>query len=374
MNSFQTCRWSFVSLSVTLSVVSVLGFAACSTSTPKPTATPTVLPSEPAATPAPASNRNVTLLAYDSFVVTDAKFASFTKKTGIKVRVVAAGDTGEMVNKAILTKATPVADVLWGVDTTFLDRSLNENLFTPVAISTTDLDPALTSLVAGKPVVPVDFGDVCVNYDKAALAQRGVAIPTKFDDLTKPEYKGMLVVQNPATSSVGLSFLLASIAGTADWKATWQRLKDNEVLIANGWTEAYETHFTAGGNNGDRPMVVSYGTSPVAAVLYGPNPKATESPTGIVESTCFRSVEFAGVLSGTKKRSEATELLEYLVSPEFQTDIQLNMFVYPANTKATPAREFTSYGVLPSKPLSLDPSTIATKRDGWIDEWSTLML
>jgi thiamine transport system substrate-binding protein len=320
------------------------------------------------------ATKSVTLAAYDSFLVTDAKFSAFTKKTGIKVNVVAAGDTGEMVNKAVLTKANPIADVLWGVDTTFLDRTLNEDLFTPVSVPTTDLDPELLSMVTGKPVVPVDFGDVCVNYDKAALAKLGVAVPASFSDLTKPEYKGMLVVQNPATSSVGLSFLLASIASSEDWQTTWKGLKNNDVLITNGWSEAYETHFTAGGNSGDRPMVVSYGTSPVAAVLFGPNPKATESPTAVIESTCFRSVEFAGVLSGTNNVKEATQLLEYLVSPEFQTDIQLNMFVYPANIKATPAPEFDAFAQKPATPLSLDPGEIATKRDGWIDEWSNLML
>jgi thiamine transport system substrate-binding protein len=317
---------------------------------------------------------SVTLVAYDSFALTDAKFAAFTKKTGITVKVVSSGDTGEMVNKSVLTKSSPLGDVMWGVDTTFLDRSIKENLFAPTSVSITDIDPTLAAAVVGKPVVPVDYGDVCVNYDKAALTKAGVAIPTSIADLTKPTYKNMLVVQNPATSSVGLAFFFATVVGTPDWKATWKGLKNNGVLIANGWTEAYETHFTAGGNGGDRPLVVSYGTSPVAAVLYGADPKATTAPTGAMESTCFRQVEYAGVLAGTKNMDAATTLLEYLISPELQADIQLNMFVYPANVKASVAPAFTSFAVKPAKPLTLDASEISTKRDGWIDEWSKLML
>jgi thiamine transport system substrate-binding protein len=349
-----------------------------STSAPETTAPPmlttetTAAPT--AAAPSAGSGKSVTLVAYDSFALTDLKFAAFTEQTGIKVKVVNSGDTGEMVNKSVLTKSAPLGDVMWGVDTTFLDRAIKENLFAPTSVDTLDLDPTLTAGVKGKPVVPVDFGDVCVNYDKAALTKAGVPVPTSIDDLTKSTYKNMLVVENPATSSPGLAFLLATVVGTPDWKATWNGLKDNGVLIANGWTEAYETHFTAGGNGGDRPLVVSYGTSPVAAVLYGADPKATSAPTGIVESTCFRQVEYAGVLTGTKNTEAATKLLEYLISPELQADIQLNMFVYPANTKAATVPAFTSFAVKPAKPFTLDASEIAENRDGWIDEWSKLML
>jgi thiamine transport system substrate-binding protein len=320
------------------------------------------------------TGQTVTLVAYDSFALSDAKFSVFTKQTGITVKVVTSGDTGEMVNKSILTKSAPLGDVMWGVDTTFLDRSLKEDLFLPTKVQTTDLDPALLGTVESKAVVPVNYGDVCVNYDKAALTKAGVTVPSSIADLTKPTYKNMLVVENPATSSPGLAFFFATVVGTPDWKKTWKGLKDNGVLIANGWTEAYETHFTAGGNGGDRPLVVSYGTSPVAAVLFGADPKATTAPTGVVESTCFRQVEYAGVLRGTKNVDAATKLLDYLISPELQADIQLNMFVYPANTKAAPAPAFTSFAVKPTKPLTLDASEIASKRDSWIDEWSTLML
>jgi thiamine transport system substrate-binding protein len=360
-----------------ITAATTLAVSSCTNSNTKSASETTAVQSATettAAQSATGSGQSVTLVAYDSFALTDAKFSGFTKRTGIAVKVVNSGDTGEMVNKSVLTKSAPLGDVMWGVDTTFLDRSIKENLFAPTSVNTTDIDPTLTAAVAGQPVVPVDYGDVCVNYDKAALTKAGVAVPTSIEDLTKPTYKNMLVVENPATSSPGLAFFFATVVGTPDWKATWKGLKDNGVLIANGWTEAYETHFTAGGNGGDRPLVVSYGTSPVAAVLYGADPKATSAPTGVIESTCFRQVEYAGVLAGTKHMDAATKLLEYLISPELQADIQLNMFVYPANTKAATAPAFTSFAVKPGKPFTLEASEIATKRDGWIDEWSKLML
>jgi thiamine transport system substrate-binding protein len=328
----------------------------------------------------------ITLVAYDSFALSKGVLERFTAATGIGVKVLTAGDTGEMVNKSVLTKDAPLGDVMWGVDNTFLDRALDEKLFTAADVDTSALDPKLVALVPGKQLVPVDYGDVCVNYDKAELTKRGIEPPSTFADLTKPEYKDLLVVENPATSSPGLAFLLGSIAAGApgktgsalrndsNWKTTWQALKDNGALVVDGWSEAYDTHFSAGSGKGDRPLVVSYASSPPAAVLFGPDPAADVAPTGVAEGTCFRQVEFAGVLTGTKHPKEAASLLTFLMGTVVQEDMQLNMFVFPANTSAKLADAFVKFAARPAEPLTMDPAAIAANRDRWIDQWSTLML
>jgi thiamine transport system substrate-binding protein len=328
----------------------------------------------------------ITLVAYDSFALSKGVLETFTAATGIGVKVLTAGDTGEMVNKSVLTKDAPLGDVMWGVDNTFLGRALGEKLFTPSSVDTTSLDPSLVALVPGHELVPVDYGDVCVNYDKAALTKLGVQPPSTFADLTKPEYKNLLVVESPATSSTGLAFLLGSVSAVAPgktgsaltknaaWKATWAALRANGALVVNGWSEAYETHFSGGSGKGDRPLVVSYASSPPAGVLFGPDPKATEAPTGVAEGTCFRQVEFAGVLNGTAHPKEAGQLLTFLISTAVQEDMQLNMFVFPTNTTAKLADLFEKFAARPATQLTMDPATIAANRDRWIDEWSAIML
>lgn len=327
---------------------------------------------------APAKRDEIVLLAYDSFALSKGTIEGFTASTGIPVKVVTQGDAGELVNSAILTKDSPESGVLWGVDSTLLTRAIDAKIFTPYeSTHASELDPKLRSLAPGNEVTPVDRGDVCVNYDKAALAKRGVQPPTSLADLADPKYKGMLVTQNPATSSPGLAFLFASIAKFGEdpatgWKDYWTKLRANDVKVVSGWTEAYETWFSAGGGKGDRPLVVSYGTSPAAAVLFGPDPKATEAPTGVVESTCYRQVEFAGVLNGPHT-DEAKELLDFLVSTPVQEDLQLNMFVYPSNTTAKIADEFTRFGVSPADSLELAPDAVSKGRETWTDEWTSIL-
>lgn len=324
-----------------------------------------------------AGPATITLVAYDSFALSKGVLEGFTARTGVKVKVLTNGDTGELVNKAILTKDRPLGDVLWGIDNTFLDRALREKIFAPYASTNrAALRPDLLALVPNNIVTPVDYGDVCVNYDRAALAKRGLAAPKTMEDMADPRYRNQLVVENPATSSPGLAFLLATVAhfGTAHWLDYWKQLKANGVLVVNGWTEAYETWFAGGGKSGDRALVVSYASSPPVGVLYGADPKAKVAPTGVVESTCFRQTEFAGVLRGTTHPVEARQLVDFLTSDVVQTDLQLSMFVFPANRNVALVKLFSDFAARPARPLTLSPSTIANNRDRWIDRWTSAVV
>ena len=359
-----------ITRSAVVALLAAVSLVACSKDKP----TDATAAHTTAAAPAPSS---ITLVAYDSFVLSKGTLEAFTKQTGIAVKVLTNGDTGELVNKAVLTKDNPLGDVLWGVDNTFLDRAVKEELFEPYAASTkADLAPALTALVPGNEVTPVDYGDVCLNYDKAALAAKGIAAPTTLEDLTDPKYADQLVVENPATSSPGLAFLLATVAhfGADKWQSYWQKLKANGVLVVNGWTEAYETWFAGGTAKGNRSLVVSYASSPPAAVLFGPDPSATVAPTGVVDATCFRQVEFAGILKGTKHIAEAQKLIDFLSGTSVQEDLQLNMFVFPANTKAALAKAFVDFAAKPAAPITMAPADIAANRDAWIEQWTKAVL
>lgn len=324
---------------------------------------------------APAEEVTITLVTHDSFSVSDEVLEAFTEETGITVELLASGDAGSMLNQAILTKGEPQGDVLFGVDSTFLSRALDEDLFVPYeSPALADVDESLV-LDAEHRATPIDTGDVCLNYDKAGLEERGLEPPEGLEDLTDPAYAGTLVVENPATSSPGLAFLLATIAefGEDGWQDYWRRLGEQDVEVAAGWEEAYYGSFSgAAGSSGDRPVVVSYASSPPAEVIFAEEP-LDEAPTGVVEGSCYRQIEFAGILAGTEHEEAAQQLIDFMLSPTFQEDIPLNMFVYPVTDVELPP-EFVEHGVQPEAPYLLDADAVAAGRDAWIEEWTDIVL
>lgn len=316
----------------------------------------------------------ITILAYDSFTVPAEIFDSFTEDTGIVVKIASSGDAGELISKAALTAGNPEGDVLWGVDNTLLARALEAEIFDPYS---SDAAPIASRLVAAgaDTVTPVDVGHVCVNYDIDELRARNIRPPTSFDDLTDPAYRGLLVVQNPALSSPGLAFLLATVARYGDgWIDFWQALVDNDVLVVDGWSDAYYSSFTRYG--GDRPLVVSYSSSPPAEVLFADPPlrAGAPAPTGVVIDTCFEQIEFAGVLRGSGNGAAARQVVDFLVSQRFQELLPENLFVYPVNTDVTLPPSFVKYAPDVSDPLRLSADEIATGRQGWIDTWTSIVL
>ncbi|GAB4251784.1 MAG: thiamine ABC transporter substrate-binding protein [Thermoleophilia bacterium] len=328
--------------------------------------------------PKAAGPERLVLMTHDSFAVSDHVWASFKEQTGIDVEVLRAGDAGAMLNQAILTADNPVADVLFGVDNTFLSRALKADLFVPYASDLLQEVPESLQLDEENRVTPVDFGDVCLNYDKALIGGPGQPpVPTDLRDLTQPEYRSLLVVEDPATSSPGLAFLLATVAtfgeeGDYTWRDYWADLRENDVLAVSGWEEAYYSHFSAAGD-GDRPLVVSYASSPPAEVIFAEE-ALDEAPTGAVTAGAFRQIEFAGILRGTEKEEAARQLIDFMLSLEFQEDIPLNMFVFPANQEAELPPEFIEYTELAENPLTVDPETIEENRETWIEEWQEIVL
>ncbi|NQV08012.1 thiamine ABC transporter substrate-binding protein [bacterium] len=318
---------------------------------------------------------SVRLITHESFAVSDDVLAAFTEETGITVEILATGDAGQIVNQAILTAGNPVGDVLFGVDTTFLSRALDADLFVPYRAGHLDQVAAGVATDPENRVTPMTVGDVCINYDKSAFT--ATPPPSNLADLTDPVYRGMLVVQNPATSSPGLAFLLATIArfgeGTAyPWQDFWADLRANDVSVAGGWEEAYYGSFTVGGG-GDRPIVVSYASSPPAEVIFAETPP-DEAPTAVMIDGCFRQVEYAGILRGSEREDAARALIEFMLSNRFQEDVPLTMFVFPVLTGAELPPEFVEHTVIPADPAGIDPALIEANRERWIEEWTSIVL
>ena len=280
-------------------------------------------------------SKTIVLMTHDSFAASPAVLAAFTRETGYKVKVLKSGDAGDAVSKAILVRDRPVADAFFGVDNTLLTRALDNGLFVPYRAKGLADVPERFQLDAQHRVTPIDGGDVCVDYDRAWFGHNGhPAAPGSLADLTKAAYRKLLVVESPVSSSPGLAFMLATIAasGAAGWHDYWSALRTNGVRVVDGWEQAYDADFTAGGGkSGDRPLVVSYATDPAADVAFSGGKKKTPT-VGVVPGTCFGQIEFAGVLDHAKNPAGARALIDFMLTRRFQEDIPLQMYVYPAMT------------------------------------------
>ncbi|MFZ5855879.1 MAG: thiamine ABC transporter substrate-binding protein [Chloroflexota bacterium] len=355
--------------------------AACA---PQATATSpidvTIVTEAPTQAVAPLSTGDpvpLTVMTHGSFAISESVLAAFEQANNIKVTFLDGGDTGEALNKAILSKDAPLADVFYGVDNTFLSRALEAGIFEPYESPALVNVPVEFRLDPENRAIPVDYGDVCINYDVAFFAKNELPVPTTLGDLVRAEYNGMLVVENPATSSPGLAFLLATVAhfGEPGYLDYWRSLRANGLVVVNDWETAYYTNFSASSGRGPQPMVVSYATSPAAEVIYS-DVQLEQSPTASIigPDTCFRQIEFVGILAGTQQRAAAERFVDFMLSLSFQEDVPLQMFVLPVDPMAFWPDSFHQFVALPEQPATLAPDVIAANRERWIQEWTDAVL
>jgi thiamine transport system substrate-binding protein len=322
----------------------------------------------------PAAPATVKLIAHDSFAIADSALAAFTEQTGLEIEVISAGDAGAMVNQLILTKDAPLGDVVFGIDNTFAARALDAGILAQYrpggeyAKSEAVLDPAIDQSQA---LTAIDFSDVCVNVDHAWFDEHQLAEPATLDDLADPAYASLLVVENPATSSPGLAFLLATIAakGEDGWADYWHQLAAGGAKVVDGWSDAYYVDFSGSSGQGERPLVVSYASSPPSEVPDG----ATSAATGALLDTCFRQVEYAAVLEGAANPAGAQALVDFMQGREFQDQVAETMWVYPASRDGAIPESWELWAPLAPNPWKLDPARIAAGRDGWIEQWTQIV-
>ncbi len=330
-----------------------------------------------ACSPKPVGPLTLTVMTHDSFAASKEVVAAFEQANNAKITFLPSGDAGAALNKAILSKDAPLADVFYGVDNTFLSRALDAGIYEPYNSPALADVPAEFKLDPQNRALPVDYGDVCINYDKAYFAAKNLPAPASLEDLTKPEYKNMLVMENPATSSPGLAFLLATIKhfGDPGYLDYWKQLRANGVVVVDGWETAYYTNFSGSSGKGPQPMVVSYATSPAAEVVFATKP-LTDAPTASIlgPDTCFRQIEFVGILKGTKQPDLAKKFVDFMLGTQFQEDMPLQMFVFPVNTKATLPDSFVKYAALAQSPALMDPAAIAAHREAWINAWTEAVI
>ena len=315
----------------------------------------------------------VTLLTHDSFVVSQALIDQLKAETGITLKITTAGDAGAMVAGAVLASGSPSADAMFGIDNTLLTKAVDAQVFSSFTSKNLDsVIPELQQDTGNGVVTPIDYGDVCVNIDDDWFTKRKLAKPTSLDQLATPAYKDLLVVEDPATSSPGLAFMLATIAKYGDqWTKYWDKLNQNGVKVSGSWTDAYESAFSSTG--GTYPLVVSYATSPPAEIVYAENPKPTKPSTSVLTDGCYRQVEFAGVLRGTGNEQAAQQVVDWLLSEGVQADVPLSMFVFPARANTPLPEVFTKFAAKVPTPLQLPATEVNANLKKWLSEWGQVM-
>lgn len=326
---------------------------------------------------APAEPGQLTVMTHDSFSISEKLIQTFEQAEQVQVRFLASGDAGAVLNKAILTRDAPLADVMFGVDNTFLSRALNADIFEPYSSPVLSQISPEFQLDPSMRLTPVDFGDVCINFDKAYFARQALPVPETLEDLLHPEYRDLFVTPNPATSSPGLAFLLATVKhfGDPGYLDFWAGLRDNGLVVVGDWETAYYTNFSASSGRGLQPLVVSYATSPPAEVVFA-EVEMTEAPTASIvgPQTCFRQIEFVGILKGTRQLALAEKFIDFLLSEPFQEDVPLQMFVFPVNSRAVLPEVFVQFAQVPEQPAEMSPAEIAQNRDAWIAAWTETVL
>ncbi|GAA1963732.1 thiamine ABC transporter substrate-binding protein [Amycolatopsis minnesotensis] len=319
---------------------------------------------------APKGPAVVTLATHDSWAVPQDVLDAFERQSGIRIQPIKQGDAGALTNKLVLTKASPVADAAYGVDSTFASRALAEGVFATYTSPETDRGPQRYAIDPEHRLSAVDVGDVCVNVDTGYFASKNLPVPSTLDDLADPKYRDLLVLENPATSSPGLAFLLSTVSkyGETGWQDYWKRLKANGMKPVSGWEEAYTQDFSGSSGKGPRPIVVSYASSPAAEVGNDGKPR-----TKALLDTCYRQVEYAGVLTNAKQPEKAQKVVDFLLSQQFQATVAANMYVYPARQGVDLPAGWAETAPLPSKPASLPGDQVQAGRERWIGQWRSLI-
>ena len=322
-------------------------------------------------------DNELVIMTHDSFDIGEEVIKEFEDVNDATVVILPSGDAGEVLVRAILEKGNPSADLLYGVDNTYLSRALDAGIFEKYRPEALEKIPSQFILDNTHHVTSIDYGYVNLNYDKSFLQQAGLPPPQTLEELTSVTWERKLVVENPATSSPGLAFLIATVAyfGEDDEYAYldfWTDLKRNGVLVKDGWSDAYYSDFSK--NGGDRPLVVSYATSPAAEYFFSETP-LTEPPTGniLIDNATFLQIEGIGILKGANSRRLAKKFIEFALGEQFQEDFPAKMFVYPVNPDAaTP--DFFRFAEVPSQPATITADEIGNKREAWIDAWTEVVL
>lgn len=330
------------------------------------------------------SDGTLKILTYDIFQgYSNELIEQFVNQTGIQVEVIRTDDAGGILDQMMLTQMAPQADLMLGLDNTYLPTALENCLLIEHNATPENLTQSSRDFYDGEMALPFDEGDVCLNYDEDALLASNISVPTSLWDLTEPEWNGKLAIPSPITSSPGRAFLVATYdyftdetnAEQGNMSTWWKAIADNGAIFTSGWTESYTTYYTGGygeyteGYIGGAYMTVSYCHSPGVEAFFAEN--YTHSTSLVLPKSSFHQVEYTGVIHGAAEVDAARLFIQYITSPE----VNINMPIYNSMYSVIEGNDLPeTNGYLYHSDVVNSTSTITNEiieqyMDEWLIEW-----
>ena len=328
------------------------------------------------------------IISYDVLALSDSMIEEFTNETGYEVEFIKEDDAGGILDQMMLTKNAQQADLMIGLDNTYLQTAIENCLLRDTIYTSNDNYQNISSSAlepyTGPLAVPFDQGPVCLNYDEDFVDGENVTEPTSLWDLTDEVWKGKTAFPSPITSSPGRSFMVATIdyfendddenTNAFDW---WKAMAENDAIFTSGWTEAYETHYTGGygeyttGYIGDAHITVSYCQSPGVEAYYGGN--YTHSTSLVLPKATIQQVEYTGIVNGAANIIAAELFIEYLLSPEINAQMPENNLMYPVleGYELPETDGYRYHSDTPAENADIDIERINEEMQDWLEEWKT---
>jgi len=307
------------------------------------------------------SSEKLVIYTYDSFAsewgLAPKVIPSFEKMSGIKVELISVGSSGQVLQRAMLEKDHPKADVVIGIDNNLLAKAKKAGVLSAYRSKGIDQVPEALRFDPEFQVTPYDYGYFAMIYDSEVVKNP----PKSLEDLTSDRFKKSVILMDPRTSGPGLGFLLWTVSAYGeDFSTYWTRLAPSILTITDSWSSGYGL-FT----NGEAPVVLSYSSSPVYHVAFE---KTDRYKAAAFEEGHYMQIEGAGILKGAPHRKAAEAFIDFMLSETFQKEIALTNIMFPVSS-ATVLPESFSHAVKPEKNLQLSPVEIMKESEGWIATW-----
>lgn len=269
--------------------------------------------------------------------------------------------TGVVTAKLLAEKNNPKADAVWGLAATSLLVLKAEGMLEPYAPKDVDkLDPRFVDSDAPPTWVGVDAWIAAICYNTIEAEKLGLTPPASWEDLTKPEYAGHVVMPNPASSGTG--FLDVS---------AWLQMFGDE----KGWDymERLHTNIASYTHSGSKPCKMAAAGETVVGISFefrGAQAVTDGAPIIVITPSegLGWDMEASGIVAGTANPEAAQVLMDWAITPAAMAEYNAGFGVLALPGVAQP---------VPNYPAGAEPGMIqndfewaANNRAAILEEWS----
>lgn len=273
--------------------------------------------------------------------------------------------TGVVTAKLLAEKANPQADVVWGVAASSLALLDRNGMLEPYAPMNLDAIMAKYRDAKNPPAWwGMDVFGAVVCFNTVEAKKRNIPLPTSWKDLTRPEFKGQVVMPNPASSGTGYFDVVA-----------WLQMWGDDGGKGGGWKymDALHENIAQYTHSGSKPCNMAAAGEYVAGISLeyrGYTNKAKGAPIELVfpKEGLGWDLESFGIHKGTKNLAAAKKLADWASSKDAMVLYGKN-FALTAQPGVAPKLEHIPADY-ESRLIKMDFNYAAAQRDAILTEWS----